>query len=264
MRSVQWFQGLRPPNRTGFSQIHSYGERSGWQVRHLREHISMPHRENATLRNIYDLLWAEYGPQHWWPADSATEVIIGAILTQNTAWKNVEHAIKNLKQADYLSWLEIRNIETDRLEKLLKPAGTYRIKARRLKGFVETLWKQWEGSHESLLSGPTEEVRCRLLAISGIGPETADAILLYAGNHPIFVVDTYTKRILRRHGVIDDSATYGTIQSLFHQELEPSAENVQVFNEYHALLVELGKRHCRTKAICTGCPLEDLPHKEQL
>lgn len=209
---------------------------------------------------MYERLFQIYGPQHWWPGETPVEVVIGAILTQNTAWTNVEKAIENLKQADCLSFDALRYVSQQKLEKLIRPAGTYRIKADRLKAFVDALWQCHDGSLESMLGGELDLARQRLLSICGIGPETADAILLYAGNRVTFVVDAYTKRILRRHDVIEDKEKYESVRNLFHQYVTP---DVQVYNEFHALLVEVGKRHCRTKAKCEGCPLVDMPHHEK-
>ncbi len=214
-----------------------------------------------TLREAYDRLSAAFGPQHWWPARTTTEVVVGAILTQNTAWKNVEQAVGNLRSAKCLTWRALRDLSEAALAELIRPAGTYRVKAGRLKAFVNYLWLNHDGSLESLLGGELDEARQRLVGINGIGPETADAILLYAGSRATFVVDAYTRRILRRHYVTDDGADYEAIRRMFHAALPPDA---QVFNEYHALLVELGKRHCRSKADCYGCPLACLTHDAAL
>ncbi len=220
---------------------------------------------NKTLRRMYDRLWSAYGPQHWWPADTPTEVVIGAILTQNTAWKNVERAIANLKRAKCLTWAAIRRTSLTRLAALIQSSGTYRVKAARLKTFVKYLWDHHNGSLASLCDGDLDEARRRLLAINGIGPETADAILLYAGNRPTFVVDAYTRRILRRHFVTDSRADYETVRRLFHETFQPqTTKTVRLYNEYHALLVAVGKRHCRTRAQCEGCPLVELPHDSTL
>jgi len=221
------------------------------------------------LREIYERLFAAYGPQNWWPASTPTEVVIGAILAQNTAWVNVERAIINLRQADALNWESLRDLPEAQLAELIRPSGTFRIKAARLKAFVDVLWSEGAGkpvyrrqaglpgSLDSMLSGELEVVRSRLLAIRGIGPETADAILLYAGGRPSFVVDAYTKRILRRHFLIDDRAAYESVRELFQSALPADAK---LYNEYHALLVAVAKKHCRVKAICEACPLADLPH----
>ena len=213
---------------------------------------------------MYDRLWSAYGPQHWWPADSPTEVVIGAILTQNTAWTNVERAIGNLRQAAALDFKVLRDLPEPELAELIRPSGTYRVKARRLKALVDRLWEFHDGSLESLLGGEIETARRRLLDIPGIGPETADAILLYAGHRPTFVVDAYTMRVLRRHFIVQampacrsDADDYESVRARFHDALPRKAE---LFNEYHALLVEVGKRHCRVRAHCDGCPLDVFPH----
>lgn len=214
----------------------------------------------VTLRDIFDRLLAAYGPQHWWPAETPTEMIVGAILTQNTAWTNVERAIANLRQARALDWRALDALSEDALAALIRPSGTYRVKARRLKAFVETLWRTYGGSLDAMLDGPLPAARARLLRIPGIGPETADAILLYAGGRPAFVVDVYTRRLLRRHFLLDDRASYDQVQRFFHESLPPDAA---LFNEFHALIVEVGKKHCRAKAECAGCPLASLPHDEK-
>jgi endonuclease-3 related protein len=208
------------------------------------------------LRDVYDRLWSAYGPQHWWPAETATEVVVGAILTQNTVWRNVERAIEDLKRADCITWDALRKIPQARLAALIQPSGTYRVKAARLKAFVNYLWDHHGRSLDSLLDGDLEDARRRLLSIHGIGPETADSILLYAGKRPTFVVDAYTRRVLRRHFVIDGRAKYEAVRRLFHDALPG---DVRVYNEYHALFVALGKRHCRARAMCDSCPLVDLP-----
>lgn len=213
------------------------------------------------LRTIFDRLLARHGPQHWWPGDTETEIVIGAILTQNTAWTNVERAIDGLKRAGCLSFDALRDLPTERLEALIRPSGTFRIKTRRLKAFVEALFRDYAGSLEAMLGGELEEARRRLTSIHGIGPETADAILLYAGKRPTFVVDAYTKRVLRRHHLLDDRTDYETTRALFHDQLD---DDVPLFNEYHALLVAVGKEHCGATAQCPGCPLEQWPHDPSL
>ena len=206
---------------------------------------------------MYYRLFAAYGPQHWWPARTPTEVVVGAVLTQNTAWKNVERAIDNLRRRRCLTWRALRRVPRGRLARFIQPSGTYRIKAARLKAFVDYLWDQHGGSLESLFGGDLGNARERLLTINGIGPETADAILLYAGGRPTFVVDAYTRRILRRHFVTEGDPAYEAVRELFCRALPA---DVQLFKEYHALLVAVGKRHCRVRAHCEGCPLADLPH----
>ncbi len=213
----------------------------------------------SDLLRMYDDLLAAYGPQQWWPADTPTEVVIGAVLTQNTAWTNVEKAIASLRKAGALDLPHIAALDEAELAALIRSAGTFRIKARRLQALARWVVDEHGGDLTRALSGPTAEVRQRLLQLHGVGPETADAILLYAGNHPVFVVDAYARRVLRRHGLLTDAAAYDVVQAYFEQRLPRDA---QLFNEYHALLVEVGKRHCRAVARCTGCPLAHWPHNE--
>jgi endonuclease-3 related protein len=214
-----------------------------------------------TIRRIYDLLLDAFGPQDWWPGDTPTEVVIGAILTQNTAWINVEKAITALRAADALDFAALQRMPETELAELIRPAGTYRVKAVRLKAFVDWLMGRYSGDLKEALGGPIDEARRNLLAIPGIGPETADAILLYAGDRATFVVDAYTKRVLRRHFLTDGAEAYDAVKSLLEARLP---RDLQLFNEFHALFVELGKRHCRSRARCDGCPLNHLAHDETL
>lgn len=207
------------------------------------------------LEEIYDRLSAAFGPRHWWPADSPFEVIVGAILTQNTAWRNVSQAIDKLKRAKCLSPRKVRGLTPARLADLIHPTGYHNLKARRLKNFVDFLYRDYRGSLNRLLDQPLAKLRAELLDLDGIGPETADSIILYAACQPVFVVDTYTRRILSRHGLFPPEADYQSIQSFFHANL---TADQKLFNEYHALLVELGKRFCRKVPQCQGCPLEYL------
>jgi len=218
----------------------------------------MSTRTTKTLRAFYDAMFKAFGPQHWWPAQTPTEVIIGAILTQNTAWRNDDRAIDNLRLADLLNWHKLHDLEPAALAELIRPAGTYRVKARRLKAFVDWLHENYDGDLERMFATPLDTLREELLSIAGVGRETADAILLYAGQLPSFVVDAYTARILFRHRLIDDSADYDEIKDLFESNLPA---DVQFFNEYHALLVQVGKLHCRPRARCQGCPLEPFDHE---
>jgi endonuclease-3 related protein len=208
-----------------------------------------------TLEEVYRRLLAAYGPQHWWPAESPFEVLIGAVLVQNTSWPNVEKAIRNLKQADLLEPHALYQVPIEELEELIRPAGYYRIKARRLGNLLRLLVERYEGSLEGMFRAGLSTLREELLGVNGVGPETADSILLYAGGFPTFVVDTYTHRVFARHGWVDFHADYHTIKDHFESGLEPDAA---LFNEYHALLVRVGKRHCRKTARCDGCPLADL------
>ena len=195
-----------------------------------------------------------FGPLNWWPAESPYEVLVGTILTQNTAWNNVEHAIENLRQARMLSALQISQTPTDELEKLIKPAGYYRQKALRLKSISEYILEHWGGDVTQMCSGSVPEARKRLLSLCGIGPETADSILLYAAQRPSFVVDAYTRRIFERLGLFDGTETYDEIRNLFMSSLD---EDVALFNEYHAAIVTLGKRYCRkSRPLCCSCPIQ--------
>src|SRR5579864_5500240 len=249
------------------------------------------------IRNYYTALSGAWGAQHWWPAETRFEVIVGAYLTQNTAWTNVERALANLRRAQLLNLEGIRHVRRARLERLIRPSGYFRQKAQRLKTFVAFLDKQYGGSLDEMFSQPTAKLREELLALNGVGPETADSILLYAGNHPVFVVDAYTRRILDRHGILPEKTAYEEIRQLFERSLEPignaqelrplssgpplesgfrgaahppSAMStahrtalVQVYNEMHGLIVGVGKQYCRkAKAACEGCPLQPfLPTK---
>lgn len=217
----------------------------------------MSSETGKTLLEIYEALRASYGPQHWWPGESRTEVAVGAILTQNTNWRNVEKAIAALRAAGCLDWEALRAVELPRLAELIRPAGYYNIKAKRLKNFVDWLWREHDGDFEGLAAWSAEELRVELLGINGIGPETADSILLYALDQPTFVVDAYTARMARRHGLIDDEAGYYELQALFEENLPV---DLAMFNEYHALIVAVGKAHCRPRARCEGCPLERFDH----
>ena len=204
------------------------------------------------LAEIYRVLHKRWGPQHWWPAKTRDEMIIGAVLTQNTAWSNVEQALDLLRTSDALTLERLHALPEDRVATLLQPAGTYRRKAHSLKALAAMLHRQFAGSLDRLLALGTEELRHTLLAVHGIGPETADCILLYAAGRPVFVVDAYTRRMLLRHGWIDEKADYATMAACFERALPGDPK---LFGEYHALLVELGKRHCRAQARCAACPL---------
>jgi endonuclease III related protein len=207
------------------------------------------------LRAIFDRLLAAYGPQHWLPGDSPLEVIVGAILTQQTAWANVEKALANLRAAGALSPDGLRATSEDDLAALIRPSGFYRGKARKLKAFIALLDGRFGGDLDLLLAAPSDELRAALLATHGIGPETADSILLYAAGLPYFVIDAYTRRIFPRLGLTPDDDTYDAWQAMFTRALPPDAA---LFNEYHALIVEHAKRVCRTVPLCEGCVLLDV------
>ena len=211
--------------------------------------------KKRTLLNIYDKTHRHFGPRHWWPAETQFEVIIGAILTQNTAWKNVEKAISNLKDKGLLRPEPLHKVKPAILGALIRPAGYYNIKTKRLKNFVNFLFLRYTYNLKAMFSRPLPELRRELLEVNGIGPETADSILLYAGGKPTFVVDAYTKRIFSRHGLVREDIDYHRLQGLFMDNLPRKAS---LFNEYHALIVEAGKTFCKRKPLCGQCPLKEL------
>ena len=202
---------------------------------------------------IYKKLYAFFGPQKWWPARTRFEVIIGAILTQNTAWANVEKAIRNLRRSGILSGpAAFKGVSKKRLAALITPAGYYNIKAGRLENFVEFLFSKYGGSLSRLSGQDIDKLRYELLSVNGIGPETCDSILLYAFKKAVFVVDAYTRRIFSRHKFFEEDAAYDEIQNFFMKNLSKDA---RLYNEYHALIVRLGKEFCRKNADCKRCPL---------
>lgn len=206
------------------------------------------------LKEIYKRLYYHFGPQHWWPGDTPFEVMVGAVLTQNTNWKNVEKAIDNLKRAGVLSLEQMAELPTGLLAEYIRPAGYYNIKAGRLQNLLTTIGERYDSSLEAMQEEDTETLRRVLLSTKGIGPETADSILLYAFDRPVFVVDAYTYRILIRHDLIAEEFGYDEIQEYFMDNLEPDRA---LYNEYHALLICIGKEYCKkTKPNCRDCPLE--------
>lgn len=235
------------------------------------------------IRNYYQKLYQLWGPQHWWPARNRFEVIVGAYLTQNTSWKNVETALRNLRRAHALSISALRKLLISELEALIRPAGYFRQKAARLKTFVGFVDRRYRGSLSRMFTQPTEQLRQELLELNGVGPETADSILLYAGQHEVFVVDAYARRILARHAILPENAAYEEIRSLFERAfaartLPPSAvpaqsfpahkpspmsslersPTAQVYNDMHGLIVAVGKRFClKSKPRCESCPLQE-------
>ncbi len=196
-----------------------------------------------------------YGPQNWWPGDSPLEIMIGAVLTQNTSWKNVEKAIENLRQADLLHLGRLHAVRIEELAEIIRPSGYYRLKAKRLHNLIDYVMQKYDGDLDWMFSHSVSKLREELLSINGIGPETADSILLYAGNLPAFVVDTYTARILKRHGWIDWEAGYHEIQDHFVSQVPAEVAH---YNEFHALIVRTGNQFCRKTPKCEGCPLECL------
>lgn len=243
--------------------------------------MSSRHQEEQ-VRKYYQTLYAAWGPQHWWPARTAFEVIVGAYLTQNTSWRNVEAALRNLRTAQALGLPVIRRIPLAELERLIRPAGYFRQKAARLKTFVTLVDSRYRGSLSRMFMQSTEKLRQELLELNGVGPETADSILLYAGQQEVFVVDAYARRILDRHGILPERAGYEDIRLLLERALsaplieqstapsellpahEPSPMSslersplAQVYNDMHGLIVAVGKRYCRkSKPQCEGCPLQ--------
>jgi endonuclease III related protein len=210
------------------------------------------------LREIYQRLLDAFGPQHWWPGETQFEIIVGAILTQNTSWTNVEKAIANLKTAGLLEPDKLHALDAAELEQLIRPAGYFRLKTKRLRNFLQWLIDNYQGNLETLDSIETRRLREELLGVSGIGPETADSILLYAFNRPVFVVDAYTARVAVRHALIEPDIDYEQLQYLFESNLETDPA---LFNEFHALLVGVGKDFCKPKPKCQQCPLNPLPHQ---
>ena len=240
--------------------------------------LAVKEPKTSVVRSYYRALLRAWGVQDWWPARTRFEVIVGAYLTQNTAWVNVERALANLRQAGVLSVDGIRRVPLRRLQQLVRPSGYFRQKAARLKLFVDHLDRRYGGSLQRMLARPTNELRAELLALHGVGPETADSILLYAGGHAVFVVDAYTQRVLQRHRIISRKARYeetrALVEAALREEPAPLAARdrearrhkfvvsgapaaARAYSEYHALFVQLGKRHClKAEARCSGCPLE--------
>lgn len=248
------------------------------------------HNSEEKLSSYFHTLYAHWGAQHWWPAKTQFEVIVGAYLTQNTAWTNVERALANLRRAKILSLNGIRDISLAELAQLIRPSGYFRQKAQRLKTFISFVDRNHGASLKKMFAQPTAVLREQLLSLNGVGPETADSILLYAGNHPVFVVDAYTRRILERHGIISAKFTYDEVRELFESALSSVVQDekskplearpkmefgpagtrhrpspmstarrtalVQVYNEMHGLVVGVGKNYCRkSQALCDQCPL---------
>lgn len=251
-------------------------------TRSLDHQITRSQSTQSQLPSYYTALLARYGPQNWWPARSRFEVIVGTYLTQNTNWSNVEKALISLRRARRLSISAMRELPLDELETLVRPSGYFRQKARNLKTFIAFLDRQYSGSLSRMFAEPTEKLRAELLELNGVGPETADSILLYAGNHPVFVVDAYTRRVLLRHGIIHEKTGYEEIRAMIEQAVSGSearslvvkdagsdprhpvsrmssslrTELAQHYNELHALIVRVGNHYCRAKPMCEGCPLQ--------
>jgi endonuclease-3 related protein len=213
------------------------------------------YKDKLLVNDIYRKLSIVYGPQHWWPAESPFEVMVGAVLTQSAAWTNVEKAIRNLKAAQVLSPDAIRNMSFSELAEFIKPSGYYNVKARKLKSLVYWLGENYSDDINRMSGIETQKLRGELLSVYGIGPETADSILLYALGKPVFVIDSYTRRIFSRIGLIKDEDSYSDCQRLFTANL---TADVAVFNEYHALIVKLAKEACNKKPDCGRCCLDEI------
>jgi len=213
------------------------------------------------LIKIFNTLLNAFGKRHWWPGDSPLEIMVGAVLTQNTSWKNVEKAINNLKRENLLTIDALYSIDTEKLSSIIKPSGFFNIKANRLKNLIKVLYEKYDASIENLKKNETNDLRKVLLNINGIGKETADSILLYALNKPVFVVDAYTKRLIKQHipPLIEDKPisedSYDTIQKFFMEHLPL---DVYIYNEFHALLVYLGQKYCKKSPDCDHCPIKGI------
>lgn len=210
------------------------------------------------LKKVYNHLHKAFGPRNWWPGETPFEVIIGAILTQNTAWKNVEKAILNLKEEDLLTPERLDKVNISKLAQLIKPAGYFNVKAKRLKNFLNFLFNHYCGNLNLMHKTGTEKLKDELLNVNGIGAETCDSILLYAFGKPVFVIDAYTRRIFSRCGIIDKDISYEKLQSIFMKNLP---QNPKLYNEYHALIVQLGKNICKKIPKCNLCFINELCKK---
>lgn len=209
--------------------------------------------KTSQLQEIYDRLYQFYGPQNWWPAESRIEMLVGAVLTQNTNWQNVRKAIETLRTEGMLSFDALSSLPVDTLSLFIKPSGYYNLKARRLKNLLRMIEDEYGGRLDDLLETEPYSARESLLSVKGIGPETADSILLYAGGHPLFVVDAYTHRVFSRHNLVPDDCDYQSLQDLFMDNLPHDS---RLFNEYHALIVKTAKQFCKkNKPLCEKCPL---------
>jgi endonuclease-3 related protein len=205
------------------------------------------------LIKIYEKLLNHFGKQNWWPADTKFEVIVGAILTQQTSWKNVEKSIKNLKDNDLLEPKKIFNLPVKKLESLIKPCGFFKVKSKRLRSFLRFFIENYYGNLDKMFELTLNDLRETLLSVYGVGPETCDSIILYAGDKPVFVVDAYTIRLCERYPIIK-SEKYEEVREFFEKNL---TKDVDLFKEFHALIVELGKNYCKTKPLCEKCPLNE-------
>jgi len=207
------------------------------------------------VESVYRKLLEHYGPQDWWPGDSPVEIMIGAVLTQNTSWKNVEKAIENLREASLIHLKGLHDISVEELAEIIRPSGYFRLKAKRLKNLVAHIVEVYQGDLGKLFALPVAEARSSLLSVNGIGPETADSILLYAGDRLTFVVDTYTARVFKRHAWVEQEADYHQLQAFLTSHMPA---DVPLYNEYHALIVRIGNEFCRKQPQCSACPLQSM------
>ena len=219
--------------------------------------MNSPKVNKTVIPEIYQVLYHHFGPQHWWPGETALEVVVGAVLTQNTNWKNVEKAIYQLKKDNCLSIDALYSVSVDHLASLIKPAGYFNVKARRLKNVVGFIHDRYDSSILKMKKQPVDILMSELLSINGVGPETADSILLYALEKTAFVVDAYTKRFMMRHNLVADAADYHGIQEVFVSAI---GHDQKIYNEYHALIVRLGKDYCKTTPLCEKCPLNRIEY----
>jgi endonuclease-3 related protein len=212
-------------------------------------------RQNQ-YQTIYGLLFDHFGPQYWWPGESPFEIMVGAVLTQNTNWRNVSKAIENLRDAGFLTYSSFQQLSIDEIASYIRPSGYYNLKSKRLKNLMNMIAERYDGELDHFLADTHETCRENLLSVKGVGPETADSILLYACEHPAFVIDAYTHRIFSRHQLVDEETEYEIMQEIFLSNL---VEDVKFFNEYHALIVKTASTYCKkSNPLCESCPLQGI------
>lgn len=210
-------------------------------------------RTAETVRKMFEALYEHYGPQQWWPAETPFEVMVGAVLAQNTSWKNVSKAIQNLKNEDLLRPRALYELDLEELAELIRPAGYFTLKAKRLRNLLKLVVEKYGGRLERMFATDLPKLREELLSVNGVGPETADSILLYAAGKPTFVVDTYTHRVFLRHGLVEADIGYEGLKEFCEDHV---SEDVAHYNEYHALLVRVGHEFCKPRPKCDDCPLK--------
>jgi len=210
-----------------------------------------------TLMEMYEAMLKRFGHQGWWPGDGPLEICMGAILTQNTNWTNVEKALDNLRDAQAMRISAVAQMDHDTLAELIRPAGYFNVKAKRLKNFIAHVYESYGDDIEAFLDRSVSTLQYELLSVNGIGRETADSIILYAARKPTFVIDRYTCRMMVRHSLTCPEDDYQQVKDLFESSLP---EDLELWKDYHAQIVAVGKQYCRPKAKCAGCPLEPFPH----